>query len=135
LNDVNALGYPGLTQRARVLRSAGMVYNCQERVGTALGTCQAILAAPYQYKALVNDAQDRSSQRTGQINALMRQAAVTADPKAIAEAQARIGAESALLAHEATQAQLAAMATEADQQVRASRALESQLANLARPIR
>jgi type IV secretion system protein VirB5 len=135
LDEVNALGDGGLTQRAQALRDAGMLYNCQERSGAALSSCQALLAAPYQYKALVNDAQDRSSQRTGQINALMHQAAATLDPKAIAEAQARIGAEIALLGHETTQAQLAAMAVDADQQVRASRGLEAQLANLVRAIR
>jgi type IV secretion system protein VirB5 len=135
LNAATAQGYGGLTQRARALRDVAMLYNCLERAGAARDSCQAALASPYQYKALVNDAQDRSSGRTAQINALMQQAAATSDPKAIAEAQARIGAESALLAHESTQAQLAAMAMDADQQVRASRALEAQLANLARPIR
>jgi type IV secretion system protein VirB5 len=134
-NEVNALGYGGLTQRAQALRDAAMVYNCLEMSGTSQSNCQAMLAYPYQYKALVNDAQDRSSQRTVQINALMQQAATTVDPKAIAEAQARIDAESALLAHETSQAQLATMAMDADQQVRASRALEAQLANLVRPIR
>ncbi len=134
-NEVNALGYGGLTQRARALRDAAMLYNCLELSGTSQSNCQAMLAYPYQYKALVNDAQDRSSQRTVQINALMQQAAATVDPKAIAEAQARIDAESALLAHETSQAQLATMAMDADQQVRASRALEAQLANLVRPIR
>lgn len=135
LNEVNAAGYGGLTQRARALRDAAMVYNCLELSGTALQSCQAKLAYPYQVKALVDDAQDRSSQRTGQINALMQQAAGTADPKAIAEAQARIAAESALLAHESTQAQLASMATDADRLVRSSQALEAQLANLVRPVR
>ena len=135
LNDVTDAGYAGLTLRARRLRDAAMVYNCLDRTGPVQGACQAMLALPYQYKALINDAQDRSSQRTGQINSLMQQAATTADPKAIAEAQARIAAESALLAHETTQAQFAAMAADADQQVQASRALEAQLAMLARPIR
>jgi|SRR5450631_1013003 len=135
LNDVTATGYAGLTRRARTMRDAALLYNCLERAAPAQGSCQAMLASPYQYKALINDAQDRSSGRSSQINALMEQAATTADPKAIAEAQARIGAESALLAHEATQAQLAAMAMDADQQVRASRALEAQLANLNRPVR
>lgn len=135
LDEVAAIGYGGLTQRARALRNALMVYNCLERTGGALASCQATLAAPYQYKALINDAQDRSSQRTGQINALMGQAAATTDPKAIAEAQARIDAEIALLAHETTQAQLAAMAADAEGQVRASRGLEAQLAQLVRPLR
>lgn len=135
LNDVESGGYAGLTQRARLQRDATMLYNCLDKSGTSRQACQAVLAAPYQYKALVNDAQDRSSRRNDQINALMRQAATTVDPKAIAEAQARIEAENALLAHETTQAQLAAMGMEADQQVRGSRAFEAQLANLARPVR
>ncbi|SPE27251.1 P-type DNA transfer protein VirB5 [Burkholderiales bacterium] len=134
-NDVNAAGYGGLTQRARALRDAGMVYNCLDQAGAAQTSCQAMLAMPYQYKATVNDAQDRSAERTVQINALMQQAAMTMDPKAIAEAQARIEAEGALLAHEATQAQLAAMAADADARVRSSQQIEAQLANLARPIR
>jgi type IV secretion system protein VirB5 len=135
LDQVTAGGYGALTPRAQALRDALMLYNCLERTGRAQSSCQASLSAPYQYKALINDAQDRSSQRTVQINALMRQAGATLDPKAIAEAQARIQAEIALLHHEATQAQLAAMAADADGQVRASRGLEAQLANLVRPIR
>jgi len=135
LNDVSIAGYGGLTQRARALRDAGMLYNCLERTGASQTACQAQLGAPYQFKALVNDALDRSSSRVSQINALMGQAATTADPKAIAEAQARLQAESALLAHEATQAQLSAMAQQADRDVQASKALEAQLANLTRPVR
>ena len=134
-NDINALGYVGLTTRAKALRDAAMVYNCLELSGAAQTSCQAMLAMPYQYKATVNDAQDRSAQRVSQINALMQQANDTTDPKAIAEAAARIDAESALLAHEATQAQLADMSASADERVRSSQQLEAQLANLVRPIR
>ena len=134
-NEVNALGYGGLTTRAKALRDAAMVYNCLELSGAAQTNCQAMLAMPYQYKATVNDAQDRSAQRVSQINALMQQANDTMDPKAIAEAAARIDAESALLAHEATQAQLAGMSASADERVRSSQQLEAQLANLVRPVR
>jgi len=134
-NDVNALGYGGLTTRGKALRDAAMVYNCLELSGNAQTNCQAMLAMPYQYKATVNDAQDRSAQRVTQINALMQQANNTTDPKGIAEAAARIDAENALLAHEATQAQLANMSADADQRVRSSQQLEAQLANLVRPIR
>jgi len=134
-NDVNALGYGGLTTRGKALRDAAMVYNCLELSGTPQINCQAMLAMPYQYKATVNDAQDRSAQRVTQINALMQQANNTTDPKGIAEAAARIDAESALLAHEVTQSQLAGMSADADQRVRSSQQLEAQLANLVRPIR
>ena len=134
-NDVKALGYGGLTTRGKALRDAAMVYNCLERSGNAQTNCQAMLAMPYQYKATVNDAQDHSAQRVTQINALMQQANDTTDPKGIAEAAARIDAENALLAHEATQAQLANMSADADQRVRSSQQLEAQLANLVRPIR
>jgi len=134
-NDVNARGYAGLTQRGKALRDAAMVYNCLELSGAPQTNCQAMLAMPYQYKATVNDAQDRSAQRIEQINALMQQANDTTDPKGIAEAQARIDAEGALLGHEATQAQLAGMAADADQRVRSSQQLEAQIANLVRPIR
>ena len=134
-NDVNAQGYTGLTQRGKALRDASMLYNCLELSGPAQTNCQAMLAMPYQYKATINDAQDRSAQRVTQINALMEQANDTIDPKGIAEAQARIDAESALLGHEATQAQLAGMSADTDQRVRSSQQLEAQLANLVRPIR
>jgi len=134
-NDVSALGYGGLTQRGKALRDAAMLYNCLELGGAAQTNCQAMLAMPYQYKATINDAQDRSAQRVTQINALMQQANDTTDPKGIAEAQARTDAESALLGHEATQAQLASMSADADQRVRSSQQLEAQLANLVRPIR
>ena len=134
-NDVAALGYGALSQRAKALRDDAMVYNCLELAGPSQTSCQAMLAMPYQYKASINDAQDRSAQRVTQINALLQQANDTQDPKAIAEAQARIEGESALLAHEATQAQLAGMGSDADQRVRSSQQLEAQLANLVRPIR
>jgi type IV secretion system protein VirB5 len=135
LDAAGSLGFAGLTARAQSLRAAGMLYNCLERAGAALVACQAALASPYQYKAMVSDALDRSRARIAQINALMRQAAATVDPKGIAEAQARIGAEIALLSHEMSQAQLAGMAADAGRQVSASKTLEAQLANLVRPIR
>jgi type IV secretion system protein VirB5 len=95
LDEVNALGgyggadaaRPGAARRRHALQLPGAV-------GRALSSCQATLAAPYQYKALINDAQDRSSQRTGRSTRSCTRRPPPLDPKAIAEAQARIGARS-----------------------------------------
>ncbi len=83
-----------------------MVYNCLDRKGEDRVTCQAALAQPYQHKGLLQDAMKAASGRLSQIQALMGQINATTDQKSVQEIQARIGAESALLAHEMSQVQM-----------------------------
>src|ERR1700759_3219763 len=93
LKAVGSSGYAGLTTTAKVLRDAGMVYNCMDLDGAARTSCQATLAQPYQAKGLLQDAMHSAAGRLAQINGLMAQVNATTDHKAVLEIQARIGAE------------------------------------------
>jgi type IV secretion system protein VirB5 len=131
-DQVVTRGYAGLSDLARRSRDAQMVYNCAELAGTAQTRCQALLAQPYQQRALLQQAVDKAAGRLAQITALMQQAAATTDPKAIAEMQARIGAEDAMLAHERSQIELNLGISQADQAITASQHQEADLANVMR---
>jgi type IV secretion system protein VirB5 len=131
-NAVGSSGYAGLTGTARTLRDAGMVYNCMDLSGSARVACQATLAQPYQHKGLLQDAMKAAAGRITQIQALMNQVNATADQKAILELQARIGAENALLAHEATQIQMLQGLADSDERIARSRDRERQQEMLGR---
>ena len=131
-NAVDSSGYAGLTGSARTLRDAGMVHNCLDLVGSARLSCQAALAQPYQHKGLLQDAMTAAAGRITQIQALMNQVNATSDQKAILELQARIGAENALLAHEATQIQMLQGLADSDERIARSRDRERQQEMLGR---
>ncbi len=124
--EAASAGYAGLTATARSLRDADMVYNCLDLAGTARTQCQASLALPYQYKGLLQDAMASAAGRLGQIQALMAQINATQDQKSIQELQARIGAENALLAHEASQIQMLEGMAQSDERIARSRDRERQ---------
>lgn len=119
-------GYAGLTSTAKALRDAGMVYNCLNLAGTARTTCQALLAQPYQYKGLLQDAMKSASGRLSQIQSLMGQINATQDQKSVQEIQARIGAENALLAHEMSQVQMLQGMADSEERIARSRDRERQ---------
>ncbi|HEY9105106.1 MAG TPA: type IV secretion system protein [Roseateles sp.] len=123
---LSSSGYSGLTSTAKTLRDAGMVYNCLDLGGAARTACQASLAQPYQYKGLLQDAMKSASGRLNQIQSLMGQINATQDQKAVQEIQARIGAENALLAHEATQIQMLQGMAENEERIARSRDRERQ---------
>ena len=130
-------GYASLIGSARGLRDAQMLYNCGDMAdATARARCQSDLAKPYQQKAFMQDALDAARNRVSQINSLMARAGTTTDAKEIAEVQARIGAENALLQHELSQIQLTRGIAEADAQIALSRSREGQLeqASRTRPL-
>lgn len=136
LNAVDRVGYGGLTGTAKALRDAAMVYNCADRPeGAARRQCQAALAQPYQHKGLLQDAMDAAAGRLAQIDALMAQVDATTDQKAVLEIQARIGAEGALLAHEATQLQLLQAMADSEERIARARDRERQAEMLRRPGR
>ena len=120
-------GYGGLEGSARALRDARLVYNCNEFRSGDRTQCEAELARPYQTLAWMKDAQEASRDRLKQITDLMRKVNTTNDPKAIAEMQARIGAESALLQHEQSVIQMATGMQQAEDQILISRKREAQL--------
>ena len=126
VNAINSSGYGGLNSTARGLRDAGMVYNCLDLAGAARTACQAALAQPYQHKGLLQDAMTAASGRLAQISALMGQIDATTDQKAVQEIQARIGAENALLAHEASQVQMLQGMADSEERIARSRDRERQ---------
>lgn len=132
VNAVNTGGYSGLTGTARALRDAGMVYNCMDLTGDERTRCQAVLAAPYQTKGLLQDAMKSAAGRLSQINSLMSQINATADQKAVQEIQARIGAENALLAHEVSQVQMLQGMADSEERIARSRDRERQYEMLGR---
>ena len=132
LNAVNTSGYSGLNATAKTLRDAGMVYNCLDLAGAARTRCQAALAQPYQQKGLLQDAMKSAAGRLTQINSLMDQINATSDQKAVQEIQARIGAENALLAHEASQVQMLQGMADSEERIARSRERERQYQMLGR---
>ena len=132
LNAVNTSGYSGLNATARTLRDVGMVYNCMDLAGAARTACQAALAQPYQQKGLLQDAMKSAAGRLTQINSLMDQINATSDQKAVQEIQARIGAENALLAHEASQVQMLQGMADSEERIARSRERERQYQMLGR---
>jgi type IV secretion system protein VirB5 len=132
VRNIEGSGYEGLNGAARAMRDAQMVYNCQDMQGAERTRCQAKLAHPYQTKAFLEGAMERAAGRTQQINALMDQLGGSADEKAALEIQGRIGAEAALLEHEATQIELTRGLLDAQRQIEESRAREGQLEQVSR---
>jgi type IV secretion system protein VirB5 len=132
VNAVNTGGYAGLNGTARVLRDASLIYNCMDLAGGERTRCQASLAQPYQHKGLLQDAMTSASGRLAQIQALMNQVNLTTDQKAVQEIQARIGAENALLAHEATQIQMLQGMADSEERIARSRDRERQYQMLGR---
>ena len=132
VGNVQSNGYAGLTDAARTLRNAQMTYNCLNLAGNERTQCQASLAMPYQQQAFMQDAMDASRARIAQIQSLMRQINATPDAKAVAEIQARIEAENAMLQHQQTQINLIRGMAEADARVAESRAKEAQLQQASR---
>ena len=132
LNAVNTSGYSGLNATAKVLRDAGMVYNCMDLTGAARTSCQAALAQPYQQKGLLQDAMKSAAGRLSQINSLMSEINATSDQKAVLEIQARISAENALLTHEVSQVQMLQGMADSEERIARSRERERQYQTLGR---
>jgi type IV secretion system protein VirB5 len=132
INAVDSSGYSGLNGTAKTLRDAGMVYNCLDLAGPARTACQASLSQPYQQKGLLQDAMTSAAGRLTQIQSLMNQINATSDQKAIQEMQARIGAENAMLAHEASQIQMLVGMADSEERIARSRERERQYEMLGR---
>ena len=129
---VNSGGYQNLTASAKALRNVAKVYGCEEEEGAAQTRCQRELNLPYQYQAYYQDADQKAKERVEQINNLMEMASSTEDPKAIAEVQARIAGEIALLQHEQSRISLIRGMAEADEQVTRAQGQERKRSRAAR---
>jgi len=111
-------GAGGLTSAAQALRQSQAVYNCNDRVGADLQTCQAYLVSNAQKTVNAETGLDQLQQRWKQIQDLMNQINTTQDPKGIAELQARLQVEQASVANDASRINL--MNTLADAQAKAA---------------
>jgi type IV secretion system protein VirB5 len=134
LSSVSLNGYAGLTNAAKALRDVGMVYNCESQPeGRLRIACQASLARPYQNKALLQLAMDKATSRMNQIAGLIDAINGTDDPKSIAELDARLAGENALLAHETSRVQVLHQMIQTEREIEESRLRESTAAVLRRP--
>jgi type IV secretion system protein VirB5 len=115
-SGINSGGYNALTSNAKSLRDQTKKYNCEDRTGEDLMTCQAILNNNAQAQAYQQDALDLATQRTDQIQSLQDQINSTDDPKAIAELQARIAAENTQVANDANRIALMQALAQSKQQ-------------------
>jgi len=128
LQAIDSSGYAGMSGRGLALRNRNMIYNCANIPDAAQrALCQAQLARPYQQKAFFQDALRASSQRMAQISALMNRSASATDEKATLEANGRLAGETAMLAHESTQAQLMAAQVVNEEQIVRSTANQTML--------
>ncbi|EGU30967.1 attachment mediating protein VirB5-like protein [Vibrio ichthyoenteri ATCC 700023] len=104
-SDIRTGGYNGLSGSAKALRDASKIYDaCASGYATETEKqiCNATAVKPAQDQAFAIDAYEKSNQRTAQIESLMREINRTNDPKSIAELNARIQAEQAMLINEQT---------------------------------
>jgi type IV secretion system protein VirB5 len=131
---INSAGTTGnLTATAKALRNAAKVYDCAEiDLGVARIRCEKEVEAQYQYQAYIQEAEEPAANRAEQINSLMELASATDDPKEIAEVQARIAGELALLEHENARINLLRASAEADERVARAQANERRRARNAR---
>ena len=125
-------GYSSLSGMAKTLRDAEMLYNCMDRTGAAQRECQESLSRPYQQLADTRTALQKSNARLAQINRLMDEASTSADAKEIAELQARIGGENALLLQEMSRVQMTESMFQAQDRADRARQEERRLERLNR---
>lgn len=113
--SVQSGGYKGLTTLGQQVRSANMIYNdCTGKAGDALILCQRSQVKSAQDKAFGLSAYDQAQKRLDNIQGMMSQVNVTSNPKEVAEIQARLSAEQALISNEANKLQLFKMLADAE---------------------
>jgi len=86
-------GANGLSTDARAIRDQTKIYNCENRSGPDLITCQRILNGLAQQQALLQNALNLTGARADQIRSLQDKVGTTTDAKSIAELQARLQVE------------------------------------------
>lgn len=115
-SNIRNNGYEGLSGSARVLRNSSRIFDACEYITDfqEKRNCAAKAVKPAQDQAFATDAYKKSAQRVAQIESLMGQINQTSDPKAIAELNARIQAEQALIQNEQTKLALYQSAANAE---------------------
>lgn len=125
-DSVKSGGYSGLTGTGKVIYNANKVYDaCAHFTDSQQRTsCQALAVKGAQDKGFAIDAYSAAKNRINQIDQLMQKINQTQDPKAIAELQARIGAEQANIQNEQTKLQMYSMVTAAEDRIQKQRQRE-----------
>ncbi|PRE43861.1 P-type DNA transfer protein VirB5 [Burkholderia multivorans] len=119
-------GYDGLSGRgAQIYADNKLFDSCAFiKADDAKKACEARAVKPSQDKAAALDAYDAAKGRLAQIDQLMGKINDTQDLKAIAELQARIGAEQAMIQAEQTKLHLYQMVAQAEEKVQAQQQRE-----------
>lgn len=131
---INEGGDAGLTAAAQAIRAQHQVYNCETLTGSVKSVCLASMNTNAQTQANLNDALNKASQRTAQIQQLQNAIASTNDPKSIAELQARIQAEQAQVANDQNRIALMNAMSQAQTAEVARRAAEIRTKDLSKPV-
>lgn len=129
---INNGGFNSLSQAAKTIRNVRKIYNCDDRVGDAKKSCENLLNLNAQTQALQENALKLVTDRVDQIKALQTQINNTQDPKAIAELQARLQAETAQVANDANRLEVMKAMAETQQQAAQQAAKERTMKMLAK---
>lgn len=127
-DSVKSGGYAGLSGTGKTVYNSNKIYDGCAYISVAdqRTACEARAVKGAQDKGFAIDAYAAARGRINQIDQLMAQINTTQDPKAIAELQARIGAEQANIQNEQTKLQMFAMVAAAEDKVQAQRQREIQ---------
>jgi type IV secretion system protein VirB5 len=129
--SVQSGGYSGLTGSAKTIRDSNMIYNCSDKTGAALTLCNRELNKVAQDQAFSRSAYDSAQQRLDNIQNLMGQIDSASDPKAAADLQTRMQAESAMIQNEQTKLMMFKMMAESEDKLIAQQKRETDLKNYA----
>jgi type IV secretion system protein VirB5 len=133
-DQLSSGGLAGLSGSAAEIRKATKVFDC-ERLQTPNSRyqCEVQAGKVAQDKAFGLAAYEQSVKRVDQIEALMRRINDTSDPKAIAELNARLQAENALIQNEQIKLQMFQYLSQAEDKAIAQRKRESTLELIKQP--
>ena len=125
-DSVKSGGYSGLTGTGKTVYNANKIYDgCGHfTIAQQRTSCEAQAVKGAQDKGFALDAYNSAKSRINQIDQLMQKINQTQDPKAIAELQARIGAEQANIQNEQTKLQMYSMVAAAEDRVQKQRQRE-----------
>ena len=118
-NNIQKGGYKGLDGTAKALADAAkLVDRCAYLKNEASKqACEAQAVQSAQVKSDITKALEAAQKRLDQIEGLMNQINRTQDPKAIAELQARIGIEQAMIQNETTRLQMYQIMNQANEKM------------------
>lgn len=119
-------GYSGLSGTGKSVYDANKIYDAcgHFTIAQQRTACEARAVKGAQDKGFALDAYSAAKNRINQIDQLMGKINQTQDPKAIAELQARIGAEQANIQNEQTKLQMYSMVAAAEDRVQKQRQRE-----------